>query len=150
MKVLVVDLDPQGNLTRASFNPDSIERSMYDVLVNRLPIEEVIQPAEVDVAVSSIDLAGAELAVQHDRPRARAGEGDRAHPRELQLHPDRHAPSLGILTINASSSRRTGSSSPSSASTSAARARPAREHAEHDPGELESRGLDPGHPAHNV
>jgi chromosome partitioning protein len=39
MKVLVVDLDPQGNLTMSQgFNPDSIERSMYDVLVNRLPI----------------------------------------------------------------------------------------------------------------
>src|SRR3954464_13242937 len=52
MKVLIVDLDPQGNLTMSQgFNPDSIERSMYDVLVNRLPIEEVIQQAEVDIAV---------------------------------------------------------------------------------------------------
>src|SRR6476646_1365142 len=63
MNVLVIDLDPQGNLTMSQgFNPDAIERSMYDVLVNRLPIEEVILQAEVDIAVSSIDLAGAELA----------------------------------------------------------------------------------------
>ncbi|MDX6543385.1 MAG: chromosome partitioning protein, partial [Gaiellaceae bacterium] len=37
-KVLLVDLDPQGNLTMSQgFNPDSIERSMFDVLVHKLP-----------------------------------------------------------------------------------------------------------------
>jgi len=60
-RVLVIDLDPQGNLTMSQgMNPDSIERSMFDVLVHRLPISEIIHPAEIDVAVSSIDLAGAE------------------------------------------------------------------------------------------
>ena len=40
LKVLLVDLDPQGNLTMSQgLNPDSIERSMFDVLVHRLPIE---------------------------------------------------------------------------------------------------------------
>ena len=63
MKVLLVDLDPQGNLTMSQgLNPDTIERSMFDVLVHRLPIQEVIHHTEVDLAVSSIDLAGAELA----------------------------------------------------------------------------------------
>src|SRR5258708_266770 len=62
-KVLIVDLDPQGNLTMSQgLNPDSIERSMYDVLVHKLPIEQVVSHGEVDLAVSSIDLAGAELA----------------------------------------------------------------------------------------
>ena len=57
LKVLLVDLDPQGNLTMSQgLNPDSIERSMFDVLVNRLPIEHVIEAREVDIAVSSIDL----------------------------------------------------------------------------------------------
>ena len=38
-RVLVVDLDPQGNLTMSQgMNPDAIERSMFDVLVHRLPI----------------------------------------------------------------------------------------------------------------
>src|SRR5882757_2756362 len=56
-KVLLIDLDPQGNLTMSQgLNPDTIERSMFDVLVHRLPIEEVIAPREVDLAVSSIDL----------------------------------------------------------------------------------------------
>src|SRR5436190_1960829 len=68
LKVLLVDLDPQGNLTMSQgMNPDSIEKSMFDVLVHRLPIQEVIHHAEVDLAVSSIDLAGAELALSSIR-----------------------------------------------------------------------------------
>src|ERR687884_609221 len=64
MRVLLVDLDPQGNLTMSQgLNPDAIERSMFDVLVHRLPITEILHQAEVDVAVSSIDLAGADLAL---------------------------------------------------------------------------------------
>src|SRR5438034_7456656 len=63
-RVLCVDMDPQGNLTMSQgLNPDSIERSMFDVLVHRLPIENVIEKMEIDLAVSSIDLAGAELAL---------------------------------------------------------------------------------------
>src|ERR1700690_4141711 len=42
-RVLTVDLDPQGNLTMSQgLNPDTIERSMYDVLVHRLPLDQVI------------------------------------------------------------------------------------------------------------
>ncbi|MGH3044842.1 MAG: ParA family protein, partial [Gaiellaceae bacterium] len=60
--VLAVDLDPQGNLTMSQgMDPDSVERSMFDVLVHSLPIDEVIHRTEIDLAVSSIDLAGAEL-----------------------------------------------------------------------------------------
>src|SRR5689334_18868973 len=74
-KVLAVDLDPQGNLTMSQgWNPDEIERSMFDVLVHQLPITEIIRPAEVDVAVSSIDLAGAELALSGMIGRERALE----------------------------------------------------------------------------
>src|SRR3954447_22549684 len=62
--VLLIDLDPQGNLTMSQgFNPDEIDRSMFDVLVHKLPVEQVIRRAEVDIAVASIDLAGAELAL---------------------------------------------------------------------------------------
>src|SRR3989441_3440093 len=71
--VLLVDLDPQGNLTMSQgWNPDEIDRSMFDVLVHRLPIEEIIRNAEVEVAVSSIDLAGAELALSSMIGRERA------------------------------------------------------------------------------
>src|SRR5215469_4745346 len=64
LRVLAVDLDPQGNLKMSQgWNPDEIDRSMFDVLVHRLPISEIVRTSEVDVAVSSIDLAGAELAL---------------------------------------------------------------------------------------
>src|SRR3712207_5657378 len=74
-RVLAVDLDPQGNLTMSQgLNPDSIERSMFDVLVHRLPITEILHSAEIDLAVSSIDLAGAELALSSMIGRERALE----------------------------------------------------------------------------
>src|SRR4029079_13445900 len=74
-RVLVIDMDPQGNLTMSQgLNPDASVRSMYDVLVHRLPIEQVIHRGEVDLAVSSIDLAGAELALSGMIGRERALE----------------------------------------------------------------------------
>ncbi len=103
LSVLAVDLDPQSNLTMSQgMNPDEIERSMFDVLVHRLPIEEIIHEAEVDVAVASIDLAGAELALSSMIGRERALEKALVSVRDkydyiLVDTP----PSLGLLTINA-------------------------------------------------
>ena len=93
LRVLLCDLDPQGNLTMSQgLNPDTMERSMFDVLVHRLPIEEVIHHTEVDLAVSSIDLAGAELALSSMIGRERALEKALgAGAGQLRLRPDRHA-----------------------------------------------------------
>jgi chromosome partitioning protein len=103
MRVLLVDLDPQGNLTMSQgLNPDAIERSMFDVLVHRVPIQEVIHDTEVELAVSSIDLAGAELALSSMIGRERALEKALAPVKENYHYVLIDTPpSLGLLTINA-------------------------------------------------
>jgi chromosome partitioning protein len=103
LRVLLIDLDPQGNLTMSQgMNPDAIERSMFDVLVHRVPITEVIHRTEVDIAVSSIDLAGAELALSSMIGRERALEKALAPVKDNYNYILIDTPpSLGLLTINA-------------------------------------------------
>ena len=104
-RVLVVDLDPQGNATTGvGVNARNLQSSIYDVLLADLPMEDCIEPTGVRnlfVAPATIDLAGAEIELVP------------AFSRELRL---RRAiermdgefdyvlidcpPSLGLLTVN--------------------------------------------------
>jgi chromosome partitioning protein len=102
-RVLCVDMDPQGNLTMSQgIDPDALEQSMFDVLVYDLPIREVVRRREVDVACSSIDLAGAEIAMSTKIGRERSLDKALRPVREIYdfICIDT-PPSLGLLTINA-------------------------------------------------
>src|SRR5437763_6906410 len=102
-RVLCVDMDPQGNLTMSQgIDPDSLDTSMYDVLVHHISIREVIRRREIDVACASIDLAGAEIAMSTQIGRERSLQKALDQIKEdYDFICIDTPPSLGLLTINA-------------------------------------------------
>src|SRR5260370_13185636 len=62
-RVLVIDLDPQGNATTGmGISHRNVEGSIYDVIMNDAPVEDCVEPTSVKnlcVLPATIDLAGA-------------------------------------------------------------------------------------------
>lgn len=101
--VLLVDLDPQANAT-SGVGISSVERSMYDVLVEEAPIKDIIVPTELPtlfIAPSSVDLVGAEVelrdAIGREYFLRRALETINGTYDYILID---SPPSLGLLTIN--------------------------------------------------
>ena len=108
-KVLVIDLDPQGNASTALGVAHSADtKSIYDVLINDLPFAEIVQDSpeseNLRCAPSTIHLAGAEIELVSQV--AREFRLRRALEEYLGDNPVDFViidcpPSLGLLTINA-------------------------------------------------
>ena len=105
-RVLLVDLDPQGNASTGLGIPRTArERDTYAVLCEGLPITKAIHPTSMSglrLLPADIDLVGAEIEL--------VGLGTREHRLRLALEPVLASfdyviidcpPSLGLLTINA-------------------------------------------------
>lgn len=105
-KVLLVDSDAQGNATSGlGIRKGEVTEDIYDVLINEVPVEEVILESSrenMDVVPASIQLAGAEVELSNlERRETRLKSA-------LEAVRDRYdyilidcPPSLGHLTINA-------------------------------------------------
>jgi chromosome partitioning protein len=112
LKVLVIDLDPQGNASTA-FGVDHHDDATgtYDVLVDQKPIAEMMVPApgyeSLWVLPASLDLAGADIELitsvaDEERPfRLREALDDFLAEYEMDFVFVDCPPSLGMLTINA-------------------------------------------------
>jgi chromosome partitioning protein len=106
LKVLLIDLDPQGNATSGlGIDRDSIGLSIYDVLLKEGELEDAVEPTSVRnlfVVPATIDLAGAEieLVAQFSRE-TRLKSAIESLDQDFDVILVDCPPSLGLLTVNA-------------------------------------------------
>lgn len=104
-KVLLIDEDPQGNATSGLGIDKNVDKSVYDVIINDLEMEECIVKSPIknlDVCPSNINLAGAEveLVPMVSREMKLKDKVDKIEKNYHYIIID-CPPSLGLLTINA-------------------------------------------------
>lgn len=106
-KVLLIDIDPQANATQGiGIDRSHLDVTTYDVLVDELPIENIIKQSSVenlDVAPANINLAGVEIQLSHV-----AVGRERRLKQSLKKVKDNYdyiiidcPPALGLLNTNA-------------------------------------------------
>ena len=104
-KVLLVDMDPQGNATSGiGIDKRRCENTVYDCLINEMPMKDVVintQYDGLDLCPSSLDLSGAEIeliSVMGREHRLKDSLGALADEYDFVLIDA--PPSLGLITIN--------------------------------------------------
>lgn len=105
-KVLLIDLDPQGNAsTGLGVGPQARERSSYEVLIGSESVAAAVQPTRVprlDLMPATQDLSGAEVElVELERRTHRLADALDAAPQRWDICLIDCPPSLGLLTVNA-------------------------------------------------
>ncbi len=105
IKTLIVDLDPQANATTgAGLDPRRLDGSIYDVLLQDVELEGIIEPTtikDLHVAPSNLNLAGAEIELVPAFSREhRLRNAMSVAVMEYDVIMIDCPPSLGLLTIN--------------------------------------------------